>query len=89
MRILISLLAVLVLSGAAGAADMFIYPQKDQTKEQQQADEFACYKWAKEQTGFDPMAARKDRNTIAPSPPAWKRAATRSSRESDRKNVVD
>ena len=60
MRILISLLIVFVLSGVAGAADMFIYPQKDQTKEQQQEDEFACYRWAKEQTGFDPKAPQKD-----------------------------
>ena len=34
--------------------DIFVYPGKGQTKEQQEQDEFACYKWAKEQTGFDP-----------------------------------
>ena len=34
--------------------EVFVYPSKGQTKEQQEQDEFACYKWAKEQTGFDP-----------------------------------
>jgi hypothetical protein len=36
------------------AVDVFVYPGKGQTKEQQEQDEFSCYKWAKEQTGFDP-----------------------------------
>lgn len=34
--------------------EVFVYPSKGQTKEQQEQDEFSCYKWAKEQTGFDP-----------------------------------
>ncbi len=33
---------------------MFVYPKNSHTKEQQEQDEFSCYKWAKEQTGFDP-----------------------------------
>jgi OmpA family protein len=39
---------------ALAGVDVFVYPAKGQTKEQQEQDEFACYKWAKEQTGFDP-----------------------------------
>ncbi len=35
-------------------AEMFIYPAKDQTKEQQDQDEYQCHQWAVEQTGFDP-----------------------------------
>ena len=35
-------------------AKMFIYPEKGQTKEQQEFDEFQCHKWAVEQTGIDP-----------------------------------
>jgi hypothetical protein len=34
--------------------DVFVYPSKGQTKDQLEQDEFACYKWGKEQTGFDP-----------------------------------
>ncbi|WP_353674298.1 glycine zipper family protein [Synechocystis sp. LKSZ1] len=32
----------------------FAYPTKGQTQEQQQQDHFACYSWAKQQTGVDP-----------------------------------
>ncbi|HJT19855.1 MAG TPA: glycine zipper family protein [Nitrospira sp.] len=39
---------------ALAGLDVFVYPSKGQTKEQQEQDEFACYKWSKEQTGFDP-----------------------------------
>ena len=34
---------------------LFVFPSADQNKEQQDADEIACYKWAKEQTGVDPI----------------------------------
>jgi len=43
-----------VSTDLVAAADVFVFPKNGQTKEQQEQDEFACYKWAKEQTGFDP-----------------------------------
>jgi len=33
-----------------------VFPNEDQSKEQQQQDEFTCYNWAKDETDFDPMA---------------------------------
>lgn len=33
------------------------FPAKDQTPQQRQTDEAACYNWAKQDTGFDPIAA--------------------------------
>jgi hypothetical protein len=40
---------------AAGTADdLMVYPKNGQSKEQQAADNFECYSWAKSQTGFDP-----------------------------------
>ena len=58
MRYILSLvitLSVTFLVGEASAAlDVYVYPSKGQTKDQQEQDEFACYKWGKEQTGFDP-----------------------------------
>jgi len=33
------------------------FPAKDQTPQQRQTDEAACYSWAKQDTGFDPIAA--------------------------------
>lgn len=35
-------------------AQLFVYPEKGQSPEQQEQDEFACHKWAKQQTGIDP-----------------------------------
>jgi len=34
-----------------------IYPSKGQSQEQMEKDKYACYSWAKQQTGFDPMRA--------------------------------
>lgn len=38
----------------AQQAEPFAYPSQGQNAEQQQQDHFACYSWAKQQTGFDP-----------------------------------
>jgi len=58
-----SLLTVF-LASINGHADMFIFPEKGQTKDQQEQDQFACYKWAKEQTGIDPNQV-----SVAAAPP--------------------
>ena len=42
-------------SGFASGLGLYVFPTKDQSSEQQDADEMACYKWAKEQTGVDPL----------------------------------
>ncbi len=47
------------LSGVASGQDPIVYPNKGQSKQQQEKDEFECYKWAKGQSGFDPMEAPK------------------------------
>jgi len=38
------------------AQEVFIYPNKGQSSEQQEKDKYACYGWAKNNSGFDPMA---------------------------------
>lgn len=48
--------ATFLFTGMTLAADVYIYPQKGQSKEQQEKDRYECYSWAKQQTGFDPMA---------------------------------
>jgi len=42
-------------STLASGLGLYVFPAKEQTIEQQDADELACYKWAKEQTGVDPI----------------------------------
>ena len=39
----------------ASSLGLFVFPAKDQPKDQQELDEFNCYKWAKEQSGIDPI----------------------------------
>lgn len=52
------LIALVTLGFAAGsvADELMIFPNSGQTAEQQEQDKFACYSWAKGESGFDPMA---------------------------------
>ena len=34
--------------------DLFVYPQRDQSEQQQATDRYECHKWAALQSGFDP-----------------------------------
>jgi hypothetical protein len=42
-------------AGIASAQDVFIYPTKGQSGEQQERDKWECRSWATNQTGFDPV----------------------------------
>jgi uncharacterized protein HemX len=46
-------------------ADLYIYPNKGQSPEQQSRDRYDCHLWAVQQTGFDPTRAQAS----APPPP--------------------
>ena len=48
------------------ADDLFIYPTKNQSAEQQDKDKWECRAWGTKQTGFDPAA----RMTASSPPPA-------------------
>lgn len=50
------LVGCLILAGPVLAQEFMIYPNDGQSVEQQEQDQFQCYSWAKEQSGFDPMA---------------------------------
>jgi hypothetical protein len=52
---LVCFVAVFIAIPPVLAQEPFIYPDKGQSKEQQEKDKFECYSWAKGQTGFDPM----------------------------------
>lgn len=54
------------LYGYAIADEFYIYPNKGQSNEQIEQDKYACYEWAKQQSGFDPMAPP---TATAPPPP--------------------
>jgi hypothetical protein len=65
---LIPVLFALLLAPTAAAQqqELFIYPNKGQSQQQQEKDKFECYTWAKNNTGFDPMASP----TATSAPPA-------------------
>jgi hypothetical protein len=48
------------------AQELFVYPEKGQSADQQEKDEFECYRWARDRTGFDPMVVP----TASKPPPA-------------------
>lgn len=47
---------ILIYGGIATASDVMIYPSKGQSQKKQEQDQSECYNWAKQKTGFDPMA---------------------------------
>ena len=49
-------LLLMLVAGQATAQELYIYPAKGQSAEQQEKDKYECYSWAKNDTGFDPMA---------------------------------
>jgi hypothetical protein len=57
IRILMFAAWMALLVAPAVASDLYIYPNKGQSKEQMEKDKYDCYSWAKQQTGFDPMQA--------------------------------
>ena len=64
------MLAMMLGTTAVMASDLYVYPAKGQSKDQQGKDEYECYQWAKGDTGFDPMATP---TTSAPAPSTQQR----------------
>lgn len=54
------------------ASEPIVYPAKGQTPEQIEQDKYACYQWAKNETGVDPMAMAQQ------SPPSTPQSTTSS-----------
>jgi len=54
------------LTAGQAFAEVFAYPKKGQSQQQFEKDQFECHKWAKGQTGVDPM---KPQQSAAPPPP--------------------
>ena len=68
----LALLALALIRPSAASAQsgqMYIYPQKGQSAEQQEKDRYSCHTWAVQQTGFDPSRAYPSNpNTLDPQP---------------------
>jgi Glycine-zipper domain len=59
-------LAACLGGGDVLGADLYIYPNKGQSPEQQSRDRYDCHTWAVQQTGVDPTRAQA---SAPPSPP--------------------
>lgn len=44
-----------IVASQVAAQELIIFPRDGQDKDQQELDEFQCYRWARDETGFDPM----------------------------------
>ena len=55
MFTMIMSVSLIVISGSAVRAEMFIYPSKGQSKQQESEDKWQCHQWAVQQTGVDPL----------------------------------
>lgn len=53
---IVAALCGLCMAATSMADELMIFPNVDQSSEQQEQDKFACYSWAKDQSDFDPMA---------------------------------
>jgi hypothetical protein len=70
VRHVVTLVSVLaMLTHAAGAQDVFMYPARGQSQQQQDRDRYECHSWAAGQTGFDPSRATAAPPAPAPAPP--------------------
>lgn len=56
MKRTLLLISMIALAGSALAQELIVYPNDNQSPDQQEQDQFQCYSWAKGQSGFDPMA---------------------------------
>ena len=61
-RIILCAMLVFVatlVAGPALAQELIIFPSQGQSDDQMEQDKYACYQWAKKETGFDPMEVPK------------------------------
>jgi hypothetical protein len=56
MVAVVFVVTILAYGGIATASDVMIYPSKGQSQTKQAQDQAECYNWAKQKSGFDPMA---------------------------------
>ena len=57
-----------LVGGHAMGAELYIYPTKGESAEQQSRDRYNCHRWAVQQTGVDPTVAQATQSP-PPSPP--------------------
>ena len=54
--VVVALCGLCMAATSMAADELMIFPNVDQSPEQQEQDKFVCYGWAKGESSFDPMA---------------------------------
>jgi hypothetical protein len=54
LALLLTVVQFLPIFALAQSGEVYIYPSKGQSSEQQDKDRYECHRWAVQQTGFDP-----------------------------------
>lgn len=67
--LLLTVFLIVLTAGLASAQELIVFPAKGQSNDQMEQDKFSCYTWAKNESGFDPMAP-----PTATAPPPQKEA---------------
>ena len=57
--------------------ELVIFPAQQQSDEQMEKDKYECYQWAKQQSGFDPMAPPKASTASQPAQEVQKGGAVK------------
>ena len=52
----VALCGLCMAATSMAAEELMIFPNVEQSPEQQEQDKFTCYNWAKDQSDFDPLA---------------------------------
>jgi hypothetical protein len=68
-RRVVILLASLAVALPAVAQDVYVYPTRGQSPQQQDKDKYDCHGWATQQTGFDPSRPAAAAPLPPPPPP--------------------
>jgi len=69
-RLIVVALVLGAVPGVGLAQQLFIYPDRGQSPDQQARDRWECHNWAVQQTGFDPSAPQMAQAAPPPPPPS-------------------
>jgi len=69
-RLMMTAVVIASLLAVTASAQPIVYPAKGQSAEKQKQDEYKCYDWAKQQSGFDPMQAGSQPAAAPPPEPS-------------------
>jgi hypothetical protein len=56
LKLFVAIGIPLIFAGSVMSNELIVFPAQGQSTQQMEKDKYDCYQWAKQQSGFDPMA---------------------------------